>query len=118
MDRTIEMVDKFLKSTEKEKPGKEKYHHMLRVTANGITKRYREHQQAKGSRASMSLSSYVLDEERALNSLTNTREQTPKQCLDQMLNVHIIPPAGAKTSSSCAGSKSEATTTGMAQPFR
>jgi hypothetical protein len=75
MDRTMEMVDKFLQSTGKENLGKEKYHHMLRVTANGITKRYKECQQAKGSRASMSLSSYILDGERAIYLLAGTREQ-------------------------------------------
>ena len=91
---------------------------MLRVTANGITKRYKERQQAKGSRASTSLSSYVLDEERAIYPIAGTREQTPEQRLDQTLDVHIIPPVGAKALSSRAGSRSEATTSGMVQPFR
>ena len=46
--RTIEVVGNYLRTTGKT-VGREKYHEMIYATAEGMTKRYIERQQAKGS---------------------------------------------------------------------
>jgi hypothetical protein len=69
MDRTIEMVDKYLLSTGKKNVDKEKYHHLLRVMADGVTRRYKEHQQAKSSMTPTSLPLDALNEDMAMTHL-------------------------------------------------
>ncbi len=115
--RTIEMVDNYLRNTGK-KVDREKYHKMISVPAEGMTKRYIERQQAKGSRPSTSLSLYVLNEEIATYPMRDIEEQMSERHANQTSDVHIIPLAGARISSSRTGSRSEATTSGMVQPFR
>ncbi len=116
--QTIEVIDNYLRNTGK-KVDREKYHEMISATAEGMTKRYIERQQAKGLRPSTSLSSYVLNEKIATYPMRDIEEQTSEQCANQTSDVYIIPPAGAKifSSDSRTGLRSEATTSGMAQLF-
>ena len=87
MDCTIEVVDNYLRSTEKNVEG-EKYHDMLRATADGMTRRYKERQQAKSSMSPTSLPSDALNKETAMTHHGST-PQTPSLSRDPLPSTDI-----------------------------